>query len=579
MISKTLARQIVALCLSASMLASCSGGASLGGLKPAAPGTSALTGTTSPAPTGTTSPNPTSTVAVTGASCARLMSAATNSGVTITSSTLVASSSSALSYCDVLGTIAPMINFEISLPITWNRRMFMLGNGGFAGEAFSSFSTEKNYALTQGFEYAHTDEGTNGGTASGFTNDNIVSFGYRAVHITAVEAKLLAKLFYATTVAHSYWDGCSTGGREGFMEAQRYPADFNGILAGDPGFRGADLYINFAWIAQNQAKGQLTSPQIKTIGASLLQKCDALDGTTDGIIADPRRCMFNPITDGAALTPAQLTAYQNTTNGAVNQYGQETYGLAYGTEVGVGYELAVLAPIYQTPPNYNPYGSIDGNFGEQFLQYLAPYPSRDPNEFNVTSLNFNVDPYKMSGIRSVVDAQNPNLNAFAALGGKMISYQGWTDPLNSPYEMVDYAETMFSTMGYANARNTYRQYMIPAMGHCGDTLGGYGPDTWDGITPLIAWVEKGVAPDGIVVSQYAAPGGEIYYNGSPTGAPVRSRLICPYPEAGKGGSNSTTASEFTCVQGLQGLPVPKVNRSMTAGAADPTPAPDNRIRT
>lgn len=253
---------------------------------------------------------------------------------------------------------------------------------------------------------------------------------------------------------------------------------------------------------------------------------------------------------GASLTPAQVTAYEAILDGATNKYGRIAYGEPLGAEVGIGYEFAIPPGPVDTG-TYTPISIED--YGSGFFKYLAPY-NQPGATFSFTHFNFDTDTYRLGPIRSIVDAYSPNLSAFAQHGGKLIGYHGWADPLISPYDTIAYVENAWRTMGVSATRNMYREFMLPGMGHCGDVLGGYGPDTFDMVTPLVDWVEKGVAPDGIVATGVPRVEPGTPFATPPPVAP-NSRLLCAYPEEGRYfAGDPTKASSFRCVTGLTGIP-------------------------
>ena len=496
------------------------------------------------------------------AGCSGIAAAATRGNVTVSLATSYPATPVTPAFCDVQGTIKGAIGFEIALPASWNRRLYVWGNGGWAGEPYEQFTTNRDNALAAGFVYAHTNTGHTGcsagpGCASVFTNPTVLlDWAYLSVHLLAGVAKAVTREYYGFGVEHSYFEGCSTGGRQAMVEAQRYPADFDGIIAGDPANLGTNLYLSGSWVAQAYFKGPFTLAQANTIGARLIAKCgERANGVPLGVIEDPRTCAFDPKKDGAGLSAAQLAAYETIVGGAVNKHGRIAYGEVLGAEFGTGYTYVLPpAPVnigYWTPISIEDYAS-------GFLQYLAPYKQPGAT-FSMTGFDFNTNTYQLEPIRKVVDSFDPDLSAFAARGGKLIGYHGWADPLIPPYDTVDYYESTWNVMGEAATRNFYREFMVPGMGHCGDVLGGYGPDTFDMMTPLVDWVEQGVPPDAIVAS--SAPNFEsgLPFSSPPPG-PWTSRILCAYPEeAAYVSGDPFKYTSFKCENGLTGLPSPRID--------------------
>jgi hypothetical protein len=480
------------------------------------------------------------------ATCASLVGL-TSFEYSVATATSVAASADAPEYCRVVGLIQPEIRFEVSLPAAWNGRLYMFGNGGYAGEALNAQGrqTAARRALARGFATAQTNTGHDAaleplGTFAA-NPQKLLDYAFRAVHVTAVTAKRVAQAYYDGAPRHSYFDGCSTGGREGLISAQRFPEDFDGIVVGAPVLRFSGTMVAYLEYQRALAAGPLGADALKAIGEAVYAKCDALDGVKDGVIDDPRRCGFNPSADlphcpndlpaTGCLTRAELHTLE-TIHGAVNRGGAEFFpGWPVGAEIATpgpdGAATSGWIPWFVGAGNNRP---IQAVFGETFFKYIglgAPRPNYDWLTF---SLEADLD--KTVPAAAVIDATDPDLSRFKARGGKIVSYFGWADPALNPMMGVDYYENVLKTVG-PSTRDFYRLFMVPGMFHCG---GGVGTSTFDALTPLVEWVEKGTAPQTIPAARVV------------DGKTVRTRPLCPYPETAvyKGSGSTDDAASFTC---------------------------------
>ncbi|MGB6452767.1 MAG: tannase/feruloyl esterase family alpha/beta hydrolase [Steroidobacteraceae bacterium] len=435
-------------------------------------------------------------------------------------------------FCRVAVQVSPvpgsLIRFELWLPDRgWNGKFLAVGNGGYSGEIFYPEMIEP---LARGYATASTDTGHEGsvGDASFALRhpEKWIDFAYRAVHQMTVQSKAIIESYYGDAAGHSYWSGCSTGGRQGLTEAQRFPADFDGIIAGAPA--NYMTHLSAAGTAEAQAMhrsaGSFLPPdKLLLLHAAVLKACDALDGVTDGVIEDPRRCHFDPGALGctAADNAACLTAAQVET--ARRIYGPlrnpRTHailfpGLMPGSEsawsAGVGPGLSLVTGIFR-----------DVAF-------------QDPN-WDYRTLNFDRDMVRADRSEAAL-ANNidPHLGAFFARGGKLIQYHGWADQGISPLNSIDYyLSAARAAGGVSGLADEYRLFMVPGMNHCS---GGDGPDHFDTVTALEQWVEHGKAPNRIVASR--TRGGRV----------DRTRPLCPYPEVAvyKGSGSTDEASSFAC---------------------------------
>ncbi|GIE82587.1 feruloyl esterase [Actinoplanes philippinensis] len=441
--------------------------------------------------------------------------------------------------CEVKGTVAPQIQFDVLLPTeTWRQRYLQTGCSAFCGSVdFFADAADGCVPLDRGdFAVATNNQGHVG--VSGFdatfgADPQLrVDFGYRADHVVALVAKRLITLYYGQGPRWSYFDGCSQGGHEGLTEAQRYPHDFDGIIAGAPASLFTSLIVwSTGWhaTANTDAQGRpiLTAAKLPALHAAVLRECDARDGLADGQIDDPRACRFDPgrlrCPAGAdtpdCLTDAQVEAVRKLYDGPRDERGRLMY--PGGEPVGSEANWA----RWVTPTTGGAPAVAEGN-ATNALRYLV-FPSVRPTmtlrDLRYDSATFReVD--KQAGI---YDAVNPDLTAFRAAGGKLLLWHGWADQAISPYGTIAYYHAVTQRMGGTDATRRFaRLFLLPGVGHCG---GGEGPDAFDALTPAVDWVEKGVAPDRLVATKR-----------QDDDTVVRTRPVHPYPAVARyDGSGST----------------------------------------
>jgi hypothetical protein len=484
-------------------------------------------------------------------SCASLLGRRLSPNATITSAAVVPATATVPAFCDVHGTIAPSNLFDVALPIKWNQRLYALGNGA-CGEPLAGNVAQSNVAVANGFAVASTDTGHEASpiscTWAAHRPDLVVDFAYRGIHDTAVVAKELLHIFYSRAPLFSYYNSCSDGGHDGLEEAQKYPSDYDGIVAGSP-LLGAGTVISNAWttgaFADLPAAEPFTAAKIAYVGSVVYAKCDKLDGLADGIITEPRECakVFDPQRDLAkcgpvngndCLTAAQLRAYVKAM-GPVISLGHPFYpGQPYGVEPAlVGAQIAA--------PGGSPFFTLDYLLSEAYTQYLLPWPRTNPNEFSNFTFNFNEDPYRIYPFRVMFDPTNLDMSPFFKRGGKIISYHGWADPLITPYGTVAFYEDESRIFGRALA-SSYRLFMVPGMGHCS---GGVGADQFDPATKIIDWVEAASEPQRIFSRHIDATTGKIAF----------TRPLCMYPLISRYvRGNPLDSTSFACVSGPTGVP-------------------------
>jgi feruloyl esterase len=384
-------------------------------------------------------------------------------------------------------------------------------------------------ALGRGYAAASTDTGHAGGSGSFALGhpEKVVDFGWRAVHEMTVTSKKIITAYYTAGPQFSYWNGCSAGGRQGMKEAQRFPADFDGIIAGAPGLdwtgRAAQA-VRVAQALQKDEAARLSRPKAQLLHAAVLEACDALDGVKDGVVGDPTRCPFDPgvlqcqgAEDASCLTPAQVGTARLLYSAQVNpRTKREIAGLQPGSELG------------WTDLGWSESARATGLDQFRFLVF------KDPN-WEVQRFNGEADLARAEEAdNDTINALDPNLKAFIDRGGKLIQFHGWSDPQISPANSTQYYTRVSEALGGASkVQGSYRLFMAPGMAHCG---GGDGPNTFDMVTALEQWVELGKAPAEIVASRIRE------------GTVERTRPLCPYPQLAtyKGSGSTDEAVHFVC---------------------------------
>lgn len=440
-------------------------------------------------------------------------------------------------FCRVAVEVKPTkdsdIKFELWMPASeWNGKFMGLGNGGWAGEISHSGIGD---ALRRGYAAASTDTGHegSGGDASFALGhpEKVIDFGYRAVHEMTVKSKAIIAAFYGNALKHSYWDGCSTGGKQGLTEAQRFPHDYDGIIAGAPANFFTHLIVSGIWIAEatrENRTGYIPKEKLPLLHKVVVDACDTLDGMKDGLLENPKRCHFDPnvlLCKGAdspeCLTAAQVEAAKKIYAGPKNpRTGEQIFpGLEPGSENGW-----VFFAREREPP------IVASHF-----KYLV---FKNPN-WDFHTLNFDSDVALADKLdNGIITATNPNLKEFFAQGGKLLLYHGWNDGAIAPQNTINYYNSVADAMGgSAKVQDSMRLFMAPGMDHC---YGGDGPFDFDTIAALEQWAEKGNAPDRIVAGHLL--------KGPPK--PDRTRPLCPYPQVAKykGSGGTDEASNFVCAK-------------------------------
>jgi Tannase and feruloyl esterase len=461
-----------------------------------------------------------------------------------------------VSFCRVAATLMPSsdsaIMAEVWLPdpAKWNGKFLGSGNGGFGGSV-SGPALDMRMALAKGYATAGDDLGheitavvVDGTWVIGHP-EKVKDFAYRADHVTAEFAKALIAAYYGRPPQFSYFRGCSNGGHEALMEAERYPADYDGIIAGAPANSWTHIMAGFLWNETalfGKPESQIPQGKLAVIQDAVLAQCDTLDGVKDGIINDPAMCHFDPAVllckSGDApkcLTPPQLDALRKIYRGPVNpRTGQSIYpGFPPGSE-----GLPQNWDFWITGPK-----AAQSQFGSQFF---GGFVVADP-KWDFRTFDFDRDVARTDAeLGPTINSNNPDLKAFAARGGKLILFQGWADAAITPWGTIQYYRDIQQKMRPDQARRFVRLFMAPGMMHC---AGGPGPNTFDAVAAIEQWREKNQAPETLIAARYANPTAALA--GKPLGEPLSTRPLCAYPKVahwiGKGSPDE--AQNYVCRAG------------------------------
>ena len=431
-------------------------------------------------------------------------------------------------FCRVVVQIAPTtdsrIGAEIWLPLTrWNNKFLAVGSGGWGGAI--SYD-ELADGLGRGYAAAATDDGhtSAGGSFVMGHPEKLIDFAYRAEHEMTLEAKRLIEAFYGQVPAHSYWSGCSGGGREGLLQAARYPQEFDGVIAGDPAnVRRNAWALSIAVQTFKDRTAYIPPEKYPMIHKAVLNACDASDGLKDGLIEEPEHCQvdFKVLECKGADGSGCLTARQVQSAQAIISPLKDSAGKVLFPRLEPGTELR-WARLAGGPRPAD-------LFLDEYRYVVFGNPDWDWRTFDVDR-----DAARAHAIDSHVDEFDPNLTAFANRGGKLLIYHGWADQQVAPGSSVEFYNAARQQSAVKPAGTDWiRLFMVPGMGHC---QGGEGPDTFDALGALEQWVEKGHAPERIIASQRS------------NGQVVRTRPLCPYPQVARydGKNNPGEAASFTC---------------------------------
>lgn len=504
------------------------------------------------------------------AACTHMLSL-TGSDVSVLTAETVGATDLLPSHCRIHGWIGPAVNFELKLPDDWNGKFYMVGNGGYLGVFF-----DQSYGLARGYATASTDTGHEGPSPAFALNNRSaeIDFAFRSIHLTALASKRLIAEYYGSRAEYSYYRGCSTGGRQGLMEAQRFPEDFDGYSIGAPiyDYTYKQTY-NASWAAQamfgNDRAGYVPIPKLEALGDAVYAQCDAIDGLKDGLLMDPRDCDFDPRQDLAqcpagqdrddCFSPAQIDAIAKIYDGP----GDDVYpGAVFGGEwmehepgqFYGGWDLyftGIQAGPAAAEGETNAYGGnvfdpVQLRNGSSFFKFLAF--ERDRPDFDIlTDLDFENVP-DTSFMAGLINAMDADLGRVHERGAKIILWHGWADLGLNPLRTIQYYEDVKQTMGAGRTDEFMRLFMVPGMYHCD---AGPGPDVFDDLTALENWVERGEAPSEMTAYKVDTQDGygAIYGNQVAPGATVeRARPICAYPSRAvySGRGSIDEADSFSC---------------------------------
>jgi feruloyl esterase len=450
------------------------------------------------------------------------------------------------SFCEVQATLSPVVGSRIGavyrLPSNWNGKILGIGGGGSAGNVTLEAAAE---GLARGYAVVQNDLGHSGTSATDWSfavkapgqpnTEAIIDFGHRATHTATVVGKDLVSRFYQRPARHSYWQGCSTGGRQGLAEVQRYPADYDGVIAGAPVYSPL-VYSNAILRVQTfhaKPESNLLPAHVPLIQKAVLAACDVKDGVVDGILNDPRACTWDPgelackgpstslrtsAASAECLTPAQVETVRRAYAGVKTRDGRSV-----AMPLMRGGESDWVARMIGTPQA--PRG-VNAVLGAPFASYVVMAdPAYDIMKFDperdMAALN--------RGLAAEhVHQQNPDISAFVERGGKLLLWHGFNDPGPSPLSTIEYFDAVKATVPAAT--DAVRLFLAPGVLHC---RGGAGPDRFDALTALENWVEKGTAPASMLATKANSP---------------LSRPLCPYPQLPryKGSGDTNDASSFVC---------------------------------
>ena len=436
-------------------------------------------------------------------------------------------------FCRVAAVLRPSSDSEIKIEVwmpleNWNGKFMGVGNGGWSGAIVYQGLAG---GLRQGYAAASTNTGHDGGDATFAIGhpEKLIDFGYRAVHEMTVKGKAITEAFYSKAPERSYWNGCSSGGKQGLKEAQKFPRDYDAIIAGAPANYWTHLMIGDLWPAAATLKdpaAHLPPAKLEIMHKAALQACDNIDGVKDGLIENPIRCRFDPAallcktaeTEGC-LTAPQVAAAKKIYEGAKNpRTGKQIFpGMPPGSELVWGALAGGPAPFNIPVSHFRDVVFKNKDWDYKTLDFDKDVELADKMDNNL------------------LNATDPNLKEFFAHGGKLLIYHGWNDQLISPMNSVNYYESVAAKMGGASKiHDSFRLFMAPGMNHCG---GGDGPSRINPVAVIEQWTEKGIAPD-LILAEHPGPGNKA----------DRTRPLCAYPQIAKykGSGSTDDAANFVC---------------------------------
>lgn len=445
-----------------------------------------------------------------------------------TTITTIESPAAPVQHCKLTGTIDREIGFSVWLPTDWNGKFVMGGGGGFVGniqnQALGLGVLQRGYA-TAGTDTGHRNKGIDGSWALN-NPERLVNYGHLAVHRVTEVAKHIVERHYAARPERSYFTGCSNGGRQAMMSAQRYPADFDVVLAGAPAHDFAGISAAFINVTRHMYPSMddlsapiLTPDDRQALAQAVLAQCDSRDGLEDGILDDPRDCDFDP--GGLELPPEKIAAIRAIYDGPRVGDGQIHVGWPFGGENTAGGWGNWLVDSDQQGPGFPP--SLAFGFGVEVMRHMVEH---DPG-WRYEGFDFAGFRHRFRTAAASLNATDPNLDDFRESGGKLLIYHGWSDAALSALASIDYVESVYARD--ESARDDVRLFLMPGVLHC---AGGPGPWQVEFIEAMEQWDESGNAPDTLVAG-FAEDGG--------------ARPLCAYPKRAAyiGGDDRDPAS-FEC---------------------------------
>ncbi|MGH9629957.1 MAG: tannase/feruloyl esterase family alpha/beta hydrolase, partial [Bryobacteraceae bacterium] len=462
---------------------------------------------------------------------------------TIESAVAVPAEGDTPEFCRVMGQILPEIRFEVALPASWNRRFMMTGNGGYAGDNLESPQRVRlrSIAMRRGFAAAVTNTGHDSRdeplATFAVNRQKLLDYAFRSLHVTAEAGKRITATYYGVKPSRSYFQGCSTGGRQALILSQRFPDDFDGIVAGAPVLNFSGTMTSFACIAQALSAAPIPYAKLDALADRIYSLCDDKDGLKDGLIDDPRRCDFQPSRDlprctgggddDQCFTEAQIGTLESI-YGDITSEGKRIFpGWPVGAEIAgangrSGWDRWIV--------NETSDKTIAYLFAESFFRHMA-FPGKEAG-IELRAFDVEKDAPRLDWIHNILDATDPDLTAFRDRQGKMLMYFGWADQSLNAQMGVDYYESVLQKVG-PKTPDFFRLFMQPGVFHCG---GGVGAGTFEPLLVVVDWVEQGKAPDRITAARII------------DGKTVRTRPLCPYPQTAKytGSGSIDDAENFRC---------------------------------
>ena len=444
-------------------------------------------------------------------------------------------------FCRVLVLVQPEIRIEVALPAAWNRRLYMFGNGGYAGEKLDApnRAAHRDAAVTSGFVVTQTNTGHDADKEPLATfsihPQKMADYAFRSLHVAAETAKRVAESYYGSRPAKSYYNGCSTGGRQGLILAQRYPKDFDGIIAGAPALDNVAGRMRSIATWQAQAKAPIRTAKLKLLADRVYARCDGKDGLKDGLLTQPGRCDFEPKRDlpvcqgdeaAECFTEGQVRTIEAIYSDVMVNGKRAAFGFPQGAEAldvngRSGWDGWILKDdgLAQGPM-----------YADSALKYMLK-GRFDPGA-DILKFNLERDSAGFEAIGLLMNATDPDLKRFRDNGGKLLMYFGWADPALNPRMGIEYYEQVLARMGTGTS-DFFRLFMMPGVFHCS---GGVGPACFDPLMQMVPWVEKGTAPQRIVAQQVEK------------GRVLRTRPLCPHPQVARyaGTGSQDEEGSFRC---------------------------------